>query len=262
MRRLFGLTLVVATLAAALPVRAQDTLQGQIGLGAGMAPDYEGSDEYKVIPVVPISLRYDGFGIQTAGQGLQFDIFGWRFINFGPLVQFRGGRDSGVKDPFVSRLPEVDPALEVGGFFEMNLPFFAPGNDAFTFIGRAAFDVSGAHDGYTIDAALRYSVPIGDDLRLNMIGGTTIASDNYNDTYFSVTPAGAAASGLRVYDADGGLKDISGTLSATYTVTDHWGLTGFARYTRIVGEAADSPVVRDRGSRHQLMGGLALVYVF
>lgn len=244
------------------PAAAQDSLQGQIGLGAGFAPDYEGSDEFQPIPIVPISLRYKGYGVQTAGQGVQFDLFGFEFINFGPTFQYRPGRDSGVEDRAVALLPEIDPAFEVGGFFEMNLPFFAPGQDAFTFIGRVSFDVSGSHDGYTIDSALRYSVPIGNDVRLSIVGGTTLASENYNDTYFSVSPAAAAASGLTPFSADGGLKDISATVVATYFVSEHWGLSAIARYKNLLGDAADSPVVEDRGRRHQILGAVALVYRF
>lgn len=241
---------------------AQDSLEGQIGLGAGYAPDYEGSDDYKPIPIIPLSLRYEGFGVQTAGQGLQFDVSGFQFINFGPTIEYRGGRDNDVNDVVVRLLPEIDPAIEVGAFAEINLPFFAPGQDAVTFIGKISFDVSGTHDGYLIDAALRYSVPFGEDVRLTMIGGTTIASANYNDTYFSVTPAGAAASGLGVFDADGGLKDITGTVSLSYLVTEHWGFNLIGRYKRLVGDAADSPIVSERGSRHQFLGGLAAIYKF
>ncbi|MEM7743261.1 MAG: MipA/OmpV family protein [Pseudomonadota bacterium] len=261
MRRLLMIVLAITSLSAT-PADAQSSLEGQIGVGVGFAPDYEGSDEFDPIPIVPLSLRYEGFGIQSAGRGIQIDVSGYEFIDFGPLFQFRGPRDSDVEDPVVSLLPPIDAAYEVGGFVEINLPFIAPGKDALTFIGRVSFDVSGAHDGYTIDTALRYSVPIGEKLRINLIGATTLASDNYNDTYFSVTPAGAAASGLRTFRAEGGLKDFSGTIAATYLVTDHWGFTAIAQYTNLVGDASDSPLVEDRGSRHQFLGGIALTYKF
>lgn len=245
----------------AAPAAAQETLEGRVGLGAGMAPEYEGADSYKPIPIVPLSLRYQGFGVQTAGRGLQFDVLPWRFINFGPVVQYRGGRDD-VDDTVVDLLPKIDGTVEAGGFVEMNLPFFAPGQDAWTLFARATADVADEHNGWLVTPGARYSVPLGDRWRVNLIAETTYASENYNDTYFSVGPAGSAASGLPVFTADEGWKDATATLSASYLFTEHWGVQGIARYRRLIGGAADSPIVDQRGSKNQFLGGLAVFYKF
>jgi outer membrane protein len=45
-------------------------------------------------------------------------------------------------------------------------------------------------------------------------------------------------------------------------LNDRWGLFGFARYERLVGDAAKSPIVREFGSRNQLSGGIGLNYTF
>ena len=37
---------------------------------------------------------------------------------------------------------------------------------------------------------------------------------------------------------------------------------GFARYERLVGDAAKSPIVREFGSRNQLSAGIGLSYTF
>ena len=41
-----------------------------------------------------------------------------------------------------------------------------------------------------------------------------------------------------------------------------WSVHGYARYDRLVGDAADSPIVRAYGSRDQFSGGLAMSYTF
>ena len=41
-----------------------------------------------------------------------------------------------------------------------------------------------------------------------------------------------------------------------------WGMFGFARYERLVGDAARSPIVREFGSRNQLSAGIGLNYTF
>jgi outer membrane protein len=39
-------------------------------------------------------------------------------------------------------------------------------------------------------------------------------------------------------------------------------LFGYARYERLVGDAARSPIIRALGSRNQLSGGVGLNYTF
>jgi outer membrane scaffolding protein for murein synthesis (MipA/OmpV family) len=39
-------------------------------------------------------------------------------------------------------------------------------------------------------------------------------------------------------------------------------LTGLAAYSRLLGDAEDSPIVDDRGSANQLLGGVLLNYTF
>ena len=45
-------------------------------------------------------------------------------------------------------------------------------------------------------------------------------------------------------------------------LTPTWGVYGYAKYDRLVGDAADSPVVARYGSRSQPSAGLALTYTF
>ena len=45
-------------------------------------------------------------------------------------------------------------------------------------------------------------------------------------------------------------------------ITSHWGVFGYARYERLIGDAAKSPIVRRFGSRDQLSAGLGLSYTF
>lgn len=249
---------LLALALAAPPAGAQERLEGRIGVGAGLKPDHEGADTYEATPIAPVSVRYRGFGLRTAGRGVQVDVSGNRVIDFGPLIQYRAARDDDVDDAVVRRLPEVDAALEVGGYVEINLPFVLPGSDAVTFIGRASLDVVDAHGGVVVTSGLRYSVPVGDDFRLSVIGTTTFASEDYNEAYFGVSDAAAAASGLPAFDAGAGFKDVALTAAGTWYFHDDIGITLIARYKRLIGDAGDSPVVRLRGTRDQFLAGIAL----
>jgi outer membrane protein len=48
----------------------------------------------------------------------------------------------------------------------------------------------------------------------------------------------------------------------SYGFSPRWGMFGFARYDRLVGDAGKSPIVRDLGSRNQLAAGVGLTYTF
>jgi outer membrane protein len=45
-------------------------------------------------------------------------------------------------------------------------------------------------------------------------------------------------------------------------LTPRWGIYTYAGLDRLVGDAADSPVVRQFGSRNQLSAGAALTFTF
>lgn len=58
------------------------------------------------------------------------------------------------------------------------------------------------------------------------------------------------------------LKDAGVTFDLDYNLTENWGLTGRLGYKRLLGDAADSPLVEDRGSADQLSTGLFVNYKF
>ncbi len=80
--------------------------------------------------------------------------------------------------------------------------------------------------------------------------------------YFTINSSDAARSGLNRFDADDGFKDIGLNIGLTYRITDSWSATGLANYTRLLGDAEDSPVTDDEGSANQFFAGLRIDYSF
>jgi outer membrane scaffolding protein for murein synthesis (MipA/OmpV family) len=72
----------------------------------------------------------------------------------------------------------------------------------------------------------------------------------------------AARSGLDPYNADEGFKDVSFGASLTYRFLGNWSATATGLYTRLIGDAEDSPVVDDRGDENQLFAGALVSYRF
>ncbi|MCP4215639.1 MAG: MipA/OmpV family protein, partial [bacterium] len=91
---------------------------------------------------------------------------------------------------------------------------------------------------------------------------TTYASQDYMDAYFSIDADNAARSGLDTFDADAGFKDVGVEVALSYSPWERWNFTTTAGYTRLLGDAADSPIVDDEGNANQYSSGIVVTYNF
>jgi outer membrane protein len=92
--------------------------------------------------------------------------------------------------------------------------------------------------------------------------GATWVSGSFNRTYFGVTASDSAASGLPVYNPGGGLEQYTGWLALLYQIDKHWYAGAMAYAQRLAGDAADSPIVTQRGTRNQITYGVGLGYAW
>lgn len=87
------------------------------------------------------------------------------------------------------------------------------------------------------------------------------------DYYFTLTPAQAAASGLTPFRAEGGLARIGAFSILSYDLDRNllnggWSLTMLGGYSRLIGDAADTPFTAQRGDANQVLLGLGAAYTF
>ncbi|WP_369126904.1 MipA/OmpV family protein [Alteraurantiacibacter buctensis] len=85
------------------------------------------------------------------------------------------------------------------------------------------------------------------------------------DYYFGVSPTGALASGLAPFDPDGGLESLGANVLATHSLSGGrkgWSVFGIASFSRLQGDFARSPIVRDAGSADQVFGSVGVGYTF
>jgi MipA family protein len=225
-----------------------------VGAGLGLAPDYEGSDEYELVPLISARAQREEIFVAFAGTELIANVLPHPVFRLGPLLRFRAARDD-VDEGAVDRLADVDMAVELGAFAGFDLA----GWQGSVEIAR---DVADAHDGLVIGAKLAYTFALLPTLPVTAAAFTTWAGDNYMQTYFGISPADAARSGLSPFDAESGFKNVGLNLELRYRVTGNWALVGLASYARLLGDAADSPVTDDVGSANQVFGGLLLTYAF
>ena len=89
--------------------------------------------------------------------------------------------------------------------------------------------------------------------------GTTFSSSEYMEKYFSISQNQSLKSGLPVYDSDSGFKSVGFQLISIYSLNRRWSAQAMASYDRLVGDSADSPVVKDE---NQYLIGIGLSYLF
>jgi outer membrane protein len=118
-----------------------------------------------------------------------------------------------------------------------------------------------ANGSYTVTTGLGANLPVTDRLTLSPYLSATYASKEYMQNYFAITPAQSAASaaGLSAFDADAGFKNVAFQLGADYRLTKRWDVSGSATYSRLINDAADSPVTADA---NQFSTMLQLTYTF
>jgi len=226
-----------------------------VGLGLAFVPDYEGSENYTAVPVINARLNLNNnMYIGFLGNTLRANLVPSQEWNAGPLLRYRPERNN-VDNSHVDAMKKVDAAIEAGGFVSYNLPDW-------TFSLSAAQDISGAHDGFLLDLGGGYRYKLQADTMLTFNAQLTYASSDYMQTYFSVDQGDALRSGLKRYDADSGLKDFGIGVAVQHGFARNWSVVGVLRYSRLLGDAADSPVVDDAGSANQLLTGAFVNYSF
>lgn len=232
----------------------------EVGGFVGFEPAYEGADEFRFVGYPLIVPRYYGPGYDP-NEPARVDFRGIDDVrvtairlgglDIGPLGGYSFGRDEDLAAR-LGGLGDVDGGATVGAFAAYRLD---------PFIVDLAYhtQVTGDDTGYTLRFGIGAEHDLSQRLALSAYLGGSYASEDYMDAYFSVTPAQAAASGLGIYDADAGFKDIGIDIGLDYQLTDRVTVRTKAGYARLLQDAAASPIT---SSKDQFSGGLGVTYTF
>lgn len=248
-----------------------------VGIGAGLVPSYSGSDSYRVFPLPLIVGRVAGVGISPNGPGFNLDVLSQPpargpgsakpSLSFGPSFRFRNDRADTIRDDVVAAAGQLDSAFEIGANAGVSFPGVFGRADRLSLSAQVRWDVAGAHDGMLIEPQLGYFTPVGRAASVQIAASASFADDAFSDYYYSVSPPQSAASGLPLFTADGGLQSVGLTAIATRDLDGNalnGGFTvyGIAGWSRLMGDAADTPYTSLRGSADQFIGGIGIGYTF
>lgn len=208
--------------------------------GITVSPSYFGSDDYEVGPDAAVRLDFlnvPGGLTWGAAEPVPAGVrSGWSFRG---SARYIAGRDASGG---LSGLGDVDPTFEAGfglGYEQRNYRVFT--DVRYGMVGTNAWTGEVGADGI-----LRPS----EGVTLSLGPRLSFGDDTFATTYFGVSGAQAAASGLDPYRADGGLYSAGVEVGARYMVGSRWGVEGAASWNRLVNSAGDSPIP-EAGSRDQ-----------
>jgi outer membrane protein len=228
-----------------------------VGVEARVTPLWQGADDrYHTFPVPLLDVRRAGTMERFRGprDGISIGLIDTGSFRLGPVGKIRFPRR--VKDDGnLAGLGDVGWAYEVGVFADY---YFVPWL-------RTRAEVRqgwGAHDGLTADLMADVIARVTPQLTLSAGPRVSFASTDATAPYFSVTPVQAAASGLPVFNARGGVRSVGAGAQARYFWTPQWATHAFVEYERLGGDAKNSPIVALRGSPDQWTFGAGVTYAF
>lgn len=225
-----------------------------LGATGMVGPSFEGSKKYifSAQPIISLGKAGNETRFSSRNDNISLALIDDGEVRAGVAGKIIFGRDA---DDELQGLQDIGWGGEVGGFFE-----FYP-----TDWMRARAEVRQgirSHNGVVADIAVDAFHDVTPVVRVSGGPRVSFATDGYFDAYYGVNAQESAASGLSQYDPGGGMEAAGVGGAITWKATDNVTASLFTEYSRLMGPAADSSIVRERGARDQLTIGLSTSYRF
>lgn len=245
-----------------------------LGIGGALTASYDGSDDYVLSPLPLVQGKLGGVSINPRAAGVALDFIpdpsGETGFSLGVAARLNRNRASQIEDDVVEAYGELDTAIEVGPTVGVTMPGVLHQYDSLSVSVDALWDVAGAHEGMTVSPSITYFTPVSKGAAVSFALSARHVDDDYAAYYYSVPVAPAAvpvADRLPVFDAGSGFDKAGANLLLGVDFDGdltNGGLAGFllGGYSRLLGEAADTPFTTLRGSRDQWFLGAGLGFTF
>ena len=227
-----------------------------VGIGGEYRPDFQGSKNWMLLPIPIISIRRGGSlaNFRGARDSASIALIDFGDFRIGPAAKFVAARKSADHSE-LNGLGDVKAAFELGGFVE----YYAV--DWLRLRSELRQGVGG-HQGTVADVSADFIVPLIDRLTISAGPRFTWKSTKAVALYFGVDAAQSLASGLPVFDARGGAHSVGFGSQLSYRINPQWEVRAYVEYEKLLGDAANSPLVALRGSSNQTTVGLGASYSF
>jgi len=211
-------------------------------------PGYKGSDK-RITRAAPLVDVQKGRFFARTGAGIGMNLYEDSRFTVGASVNWMKGYEA---EDAPAGIGELKDALGARVFVTSRF-----GGAVTTFSVTQA--LTERDRGLQLDA--RVSYPWRATERLTIVPSLAISAGNakYMNSYFGVDAERSARSGLASYSMKGGVQEATLGVLANYGLTDRWALTGGVVAGRLLGDAADSTIVKRKSSTTGILG---LTYAF
>jgi len=220
-----------------------DGISGVAGLGAMVAPAYDGSKKTKTSPYPYVDVHgfFNDRMYLSSVRGIGVNLLDAKSFRGGLALNYAGGRTS-KDDPHLNGLPDISGAAQVGGFLTYSLKPFALEMRVRRRLGSTA--------GTQVELGASLAAAPLPQFHLSLGAGLTWADASFQKTFFGVTAAQAAqattlGNPLTSYTPKSGLTTAGVTAAGVYQVGKHWGLIGRLELQDLIGsQTKNSPLTQ------------------
>jgi outer membrane scaffolding protein for murein synthesis (MipA/OmpV family) len=239
-----------------------DEVRFTIGMQGSIAPTYSGSNRtgYAVAPAARIVWR--GYSISTssvarassaagsersAETGLTGPLYRTNEFAFGFGASINRGRDIGEED--AQRGLKDIPGTLIG---RMRMRYYF--NPDMVLSATLVGDLLGRQRGLELPIGLSWRRSLRPGLLFHTDVGMTFTNAKSMSNNYGIGPEEQAASGLPLYSPSAGLREVAGSIGLVGEPSEHWVWVARLSLVKLMGPAADSPVVKQTFQPALLVG--------
>lgn len=226
-----------------------------LALGAGVErlPSFPGAKSHRNEPIPYVDFEWPDHVSLSTLDGLQVDLIGGSVLHGGVFGDYQWGRDTDDLSPRLrEKLNPLSPRLTAGGYLEWQL---TKQIDVGT---NLTHDINGA--GAYLNVYAEWDLPklwlIEHSLqvRWQAMNGPAMSR------FFGITPTQSSLLNVPSWRPDTGSQLADLEYDVFVPTSQHTGIALALTYGRLLGNAADSPLVTRFGSATQISESLAFVY--
>lgn len=238
-----------------------------VGIGALHAPIFPGASKSEIRPAPYLSINYrDRFFVRGPAAGVNL-------LRFGPDDRFRLGVMMRITpeaewdksdDYALHRLGHIWAGADAGlfGSYRGKSWFAELAATKGVVLREEQHEKSTRASGMAVEFGFGYGTRITSKLRWMVQANTHWSDATRARTYFGISGAQSAVTGLEPYRPKAGITSYGVTTTLNYAFGKRWSVLGLVKYARLVGDAKDSPIVAANGKVNQLYTGVFLGYRF
>jgi MipA family protein len=223
-----------------------------VGAFTVTAPTYPGSKDRTTLPLPYWEIDYRHQFYSSGLDVLGYHIFTNDNWDTGAALQYDITERLEKSDDRLQGLGDVHSTIRARAFAGYSVSLL-------TVSGAVSKDIANNSQGTLLTLDITGNIPFVELWFFSAGPGVTWGDNEYIKTFFGVTPQQSSHSAFPIFKTNTGLVDAHINFLASYSISDHWKLTGVWYMARLLDNVAASPITE---TRNQLTGLVSLGYKF